>query len=144
GSGLAAAVVVAHLQRAQHRAADERDTRFQRLLSIAVDTYWELDAEFRTTVVWRRGDDGRFARLARSYPAPWNMPEWVTDPATKQAHEAACRAHLPLRHQHIQWRRCAGGLRHALVSGEPRFDAEGRFLGYWGVSRDITANVQLE
>jgi len=144
GSGLAAGVVVAHLQRTQRRAADEREARFQRLLGIAVDTYWELDAGFHTTEVWRRGDDGRFVKLARTFPAPWDMPEWVADPATKQAHDAARRAHLPLRNEHMQWRRSAGGMRHELISGEPRFDADGRFVGYWGVGRDISADVQRE
>nr|WP_246312091.1 PAS domain S-box protein [Aquabacterium terrae] len=39
----------------------------------------------------------------------------------------------------VAWQLPGGDLRHFLVSGEPRLDAEGRFIGYWGAARDITA-----
>ena len=36
----------------------------------------------------------------------------------------------------MRWRRADGSVLHLLVSGELRPDAAGRFLGYWGVTRD--------
>jgi PAS domain S-box-containing protein len=33
---------------------------------------------------------------------------------------------------------------HFLSSGEPRFDAQGQFLGYWGVVRDVTAEHRAQ
>jgi PAS domain S-box-containing protein len=38
-------------------------------------------------------------------------------------------------------RRVGSGERHHVLSGEPRFDGSGRFLGYRGFSRDVTGRV---
>ncbi|HSW25330.1 MAG TPA: PAS domain S-box protein, partial [Burkholderiaceae bacterium] len=78
------------------------------------------------------------------FPAPWNRPEWATDAAATAAHQRAYDLQRPFRDLHAQWRRRDGGIRHELISGEPRFDPAGRLVGYWGVGRDITANVLLQ
>ena len=35
-------------------------------------------------------------------------------------------------------------MRHLALSGEPKFDAAGVFAGYWGVGRDVTAQVRAQ
>jgi PAS domain S-box-containing protein len=144
GAGLACGLMVAHVLLVQRRVSEEREARFLALLGIAVDTYWELDASFTTTRVWRRDRDNRFVAVQRTFPAPWNLPEWQTDAVAFQAHQADLAAHRPFRNLHTQWQRPDGGTRHELISGKPRFDSQGRFTGYWGIGRDITADVQLQ
>ena len=42
----------------------------------------------------------------------------------------------------MHWRLADGSPRHGLLSGEPRRDADGRVVGYWGIARDISAEQQ--
>lgn len=49
-------------------------------------------------------------------------------------------ARLPFR-DGIGERGCAHGTMLVAMSGRPRFDADGRFLGYRGAARDVTAEV---
>ncbi len=144
GAGLACGWAAAHTLTLHRRASDEREARFMRLLGIAVDTYWEYDEAASATTVWRRGRDNRFVRHAGTLPAPWERPEWANDDATTAAHIAARDARRSFRDLPSQWRRRDGTLLHELISGEPRFDAQGRFVGYWGVGRDVTADVALK
>ncbi len=144
GAGLACGLAAAYTLALHRRANDEREARFMRLLGIAVDTYWELDESSSTTTVWRRGPDNRFVKQMRVLSAPWQRPEWANDAATTAAHIAARDARQSFRDLPSQWRRRDGTLLHELISGEPRFDAQGRFIGYWGVGRDITADVALK
>ena len=144
GAGLACGVMVARVLLLHRRATDEREARFVHLLGIAVDMYWELDAALKSSSVWLRGRDNRFVKLDGSFEAPWSMPGWEMDSAVFEAHQSDLAAHRPFRDLHTQWRQPDGQLRHELVSGEPRFDTQGRFAGYWGVGRDITADVQMQ
>ena len=144
GAGLACGLAVAHTLALHRRAGDEREARFMHLLGIAVDTYWELDDASSKTTVWRRGPDNRFIQRARTFPAPWERPEWANDAAITAAHIAARDARRSFRDLPSAWRRRDGTIRHELISGEPRFDAQGRFVGFWGVGRDITADLQLK
>ncbi|HET7528100.1 MAG TPA: PAS domain S-box protein, partial [Burkholderiaceae bacterium] len=143
-AGLTSGLVIDRALLMHRRASQDREARFNGLLGIAVDTYWELDASFKSTTVWRRGADNRFVKVERSLPAPWELATWETDAEVFESHQADLVAHKPFRDLHTRWRMPDGGVRHELISGEPRFDANGRFIGYWGVGRNITADVQLQ
>jgi PAS domain S-box-containing protein len=125
-------------------AGRERERRFQGLLGIAVDTYWEMDEDFSRTEVWYRDKDSRFVPSGLALKAPWDQPEWEFEPGVFEAHREDLMAHRPFRNLRARWRQGDGSLRHELISGEPRFDAAGRFRGYWGVTRNVTADVALQ
>lgn len=72
---------------------------------------------------------------------PWEQADMLYDEGALAAHQADLKARRPFRDLHVRWRRPDGSVRGELVSGEPRFDANGRFLGHWGVSRDISDRV---
>ncbi len=137
GVGLTSGLMVHRVFAHYLGASREREARFQSLLGIAVDTYWEIDERFTQTRIWYRLDDNRFAPSDRTLKAPWDQPEWQFEPGVAQRHFAALRAHEPFRDLRVLWRQNDGGVRHLLVSGEPRLDADGRFRGYWGVTRNI-------
>jgi signal transduction histidine kinase/ActR/RegA family two-component response regulator len=117
----------------------DRAQRFTALLSVAADFYWETDAQWHLTRVLWRDRHGRFQAL----PGPWGEPLWAlpalrADAAVLEAQRAELQARRPLREVSITWQAGPHALRWLRVSGEPRHDARGRFLGYWGVGRDFT------
>ena len=144
GAGLACGAMVAQVLLIHRRASAEREARFVGLLGIAVDTYWELDATLSATTVWRRDKENRFVQLEQVLPAPWDQTDSRFEAAELAAHKADLIGHRPFRDLHTRWVLPDGRIRHDQVSGEPRFDAQGRFAGYWGVTRDITANVEMQ
>jgi PAS domain S-box-containing protein len=144
GASLACGLMVARVLLIHQRASEEREARFVGLLGIAVDSYWELDAALNAVTLWRRSKDNRFVRAERVLPAPWNQPGNLFEAAELAAHKADLAAHRPFRNLHTRWVMPDGLIRHDHVSGEPRFDAQGRFAGYWGVTRNITADVELQ
>ena len=122
-------------------ASREREWRVRGLLGIAADAYWEMDTQGVITGVWRRQADNSFQATAQPLKAPWDQPDLIYDAGVLEQHRADLKARRPFRDVHVRWRLPDGGLRHELVSGEPRFDAAGRFLGHWGVSRDVSDRV---
>jgi PAS domain S-box-containing protein len=122
-------------------AGRERELRFQGLLGIAADSYWEMDENAVVTAVWRQQADQRFVAVPQPLQRPWDQPDMLHDDGALERHRADLAARRPFRDLHVRWHQPDGTTRHELVSGEPRVDAGGRFLGYWGVSRDISDRV---
>jgi light-regulated signal transduction histidine kinase (bacteriophytochrome) len=71
----------------------------------------------------------------------WEEPGRVPINGSWEEHKATLEARKPFRHFECA-RIGVDGRRHvSSISGEPMFDAEGRFQGYRGVSTDVTARV---
>jgi len=138
-SGLAGGALLAQVLAHYLAAAAERETRFRNLLDLAVDWYWEQDAQFRFTHVSANPATGSLIdNVQRLGHTPWEIAESGIDEATMAAHRAELEAHRPFAGL-IAHRRDAQGREHTLsISGEPKFDAQGRFRGYWGVGRDVS------
>jgi PAS domain S-box-containing protein len=143
--GLSAGILSARIAREYLDAAAQREQRLGGLLRLACDWYWEMDAQFRFTRLSEepRRDSGLPAsrRLGR---APWEIEHFGIDDATMRAHRADVEAHRSFHGLLVQRRGADGRTRFARVSGEPRFDARGAFVGYWGVGRDASAEVAAE
>ena len=150
-SGLVAGLLIWRLLRLGMDAAEEREQRFQRLLALSADGYWEIDAQYRLVA----STHGGHSALAAAHGAPgglrggvefgqvpWEMPQWHCDPETLDTLRADLEARLPFRELPVQWTREDGRQQALMISGEPRFDRNGIFSGYWGVSRDVTAERQ--
>jgi len=143
GAALGGGVLVARVLDHYLRASHERERRFVGLLGIAADAYWEMDAQFRLTLVSRRNGSNEFVHEPQSWDVPpWELSMMECDDDALDAHRAALEQRRPFRNVPLRWRLPNGELRDTLVSGEPRFDNRGVFLGYWGVTRDVTADVK--
>ena len=70
GVGLTSGLMVHRVFAHYLGASREREARFQSLLGIAVDTYWEIDEHFTQTRIWFRRRDNRFALSERTLKAP--------------------------------------------------------------------------
>jgi diguanylate cyclase (GGDEF)-like protein len=109
-----------------NRRLQEAVARYQRVAELSSDWYWEQDSELRFTRVdggFHRGDFDEFWR--------------------ERIAELASTA--PYRDVEIARRDERGEVTHAaLVSSEPLCDADGAFIGYRGVGRDITERKRME
>ncbi|MDA1117178.1 MAG: diguanylate cyclase [Proteobacteria bacterium] len=131
----------------QARLRDRRATRtlrvseerFRNLTALSADWFWECDTEHRIT--WLTGGPtvlGFFGPGLAFGKRLWELPGVELDGRAFTAHLEQLRRRLPFHELELA-RADAGGLRHAhLVSGQPRHDAAGNFLGYRGVGRDVT------
>ena len=119
--------------------SDDEFHRFQALIRLSSDFYWETDADHRLTMlVLGAAHRGALPRERLIGRPRWEMHSVSPDPAAWQAHTAALEARLPFRGFEFSRKHAAGDLRHYSLSGEPVFDATGSFCGYRGVGREIT------
>ena len=131
---------------AVHRAqatALRRELRFAGLMSVAADWYWEMDAEFRFTHLSEQDGKSGLDPSRRLGRAPWEIEHFGLDAAALDAHRADLESHLPFAGLLLQ-REHRGRMHWYSVSGRPRFDARGVFIGYWGVGRNITQEKNAE
>lgn len=149
GAAVLAAVavgqVLGRLLEQQLAETERRDERLQALLSLTADAHWETDAELRLQRLQHRLHQGGFRDLSDALGRrPWDLPLLVIDEDTLDLVRADVDAREPLRDMPMWWRCTTGERRHFLVSGQPRFDAQGQFAGYWGVARDVSAEQQMQ
>ena len=139
GAGFGA--VLSRLLLRSLRQARDQERRFAGLLDIAADYYWEQDAEFRFTYI----SDGVRAQFGDPATAlgkrPWELPGADRRGVDWAAHRADLAARRPFRNLLMQRPVRDGSIVHVSISGEPVFDSRGRFRGYWGVARNVTADI---
>ncbi len=125
--------------------ARSQERRFQSLLAIAADWYWEQDSEYRFThmspALTQKTGIAHEAFIGRTR---WEMPEYALTPAQWAAHRADLDARRPFRDFVLQCADAQGRTVFVSVSGEPVFGSDGSFTGYWGVGRDVTAEIQAQ
>ncbi|HEY6820795.1 MAG TPA: PAS domain S-box protein [Burkholderiales bacterium] len=130
------------LQRMQsEQAMRESEARFRSLTELSSDWYWEQDREFRFV---RLAGRGAAANAGQGDPTTylgktrWDTPDLAPVSGTWDAHRAQLARHEAFRDLVLRREMADGSVRFMAISGEPIFDAAGRFDGYRGVGRDIT------
>ena len=121
------------------RALRASEERFRNLTALSADWFWETDAEHRIT--WLTGGPTVLAFFGAGLAFGrrlWELPGVELDGGAFTGHLEKLRLRVPFFDLELG-RSDAGGARQwHLVSGQPRHDASGLFLGYRGVGRDIT------
>jgi len=126
-------------------AVRESEERFRSLTQLSSDWYWEQDENFGLTFMSRRmGEKTGLDAAAFIGRKRWDQPALNLTDADWAAHKAQLSRHEPFRDFEMERPNPAGGTRWISVSGEPVFDARGRFTGYRGVGSDITARKEQE
>lgn len=133
-------------KRATESALRLSEQRFRDLVKISSDVYWEQDQQFRFTKF--DGKDEVLQRLPLENflgRTRWDI-EILGDmsPQEWEEHRAILERHEPFRDLVYPIVTAEGQKRWLTVSGNPLFDDSGRFMGYHGVSSDITNRVQSE
>jgi PAS domain S-box-containing protein len=145
GSGLVIGIGCMRMLRRSIQAASDRNARFRHLLSMAADWYWEMDREFRFTHLAEDKPGSSGLDLAtRLGKTPWEVEHLGLSDEDLDAHRADLESHRAFHGLVARRRTAEGDIRFVSISGEPRFDAQGSFRGYWGVGRDVTNEVQAE
>ena len=143
--GLACGLLIASAARRWRRALLEREQHLRELLEMAADRYWELDAELR----FRRPGlqvPSSAGELPEHFVGrrPWEVGELQLDPVAQQANMQALQRREPfdivVRSQPSPGR----PEEMVAISGRPRHTEDGRFAGYWGVGRNVTAQLRHE
>src|SRR3970282_1399771 len=128
-------------QTVQERTAElrESEARFRSLAELASDWYWEQDEGGHFTKVYGPvlemlgiPADSLLGEIKDAQAAGWNKAER----AVLEANIAARRPFLDFVYSRTD---ADGAPQYYQVSGEPMFDASGRFVGYRGVGRDISS-----
>jgi PAS domain S-box-containing protein len=145
---LFAAFFVASLSAGQRSAAEalrESEQRFRDYAETASDWIWESGPDHSFTRVpekiIRLGIEPR-SRIGRMR---WDFATDVEEEPEKwRRHRATLEAHQPFRDFRYRVAGADGAALYVAASGKPVFDAGGRFLGYRGVSSDVTAEVHAD
>jgi len=121
-------------------ATGSNEERFRRLTALSADWFWESDAEHR--MIWLTGGAAVAQLLgsASSYGRRlWEVPVIEIDPAALAVHMGRLERLEPFHELEVVSHGPGGARSIHVVSGEPRFDEDDRFLGYRGVGKDVTA-----
>jgi PAS domain S-box-containing protein len=133
-------------RRRAEEALRDSEQRFRDFSEATADWYWET------------GPDHRFTYVPVERPASVDVPnhdligrtrwEIATDvekePAKWQEHIGVLNDHKPFRNFVYQVPFTDGSMMYVAVSGIPRFNGNGRFLGYRGGASDVTAMVRAD
>ncbi|MCX7961503.1 MAG: PAS domain S-box protein [Burkholderiales bacterium] len=122
----------------------EAEQRLKSLVALSSDFFWESDAELRFTRL-----EGRFSLPDDLAPAQllgkrfWDFGYRLNGDIA--AHRRLIERRAPFRDVEIvRWGEHGAIAQVLHVSGEPVYGADGAFLGYRGVGRDVTERQALE
>jgi PAS domain S-box-containing protein len=130
-------------QKVQERTAELHisEARFRRLTELSSDWYWEQDENGNFTKIFGpvfdmlgiQIDDAS-GQKKDDKGVSWDEPE-------REILEANLAARRPFL-DHVYGRSKTDGSRqYLMVSGEPMFDASGRYSGYRGIGKDVTETI---
>jgi PAS domain S-box-containing protein len=127
------------------RRLQASEQRYAVLAGLSADWYWVTDAEhrFMQPNEEQRRRLGQLAEVAEGRTR-WELYPQALPEAQWRAHRADMDAGRPFHALEFQIVRGDGTAIWVSVSGAPRFDENGRFLGYHGVGRDITLRKKAE
>lgn len=118
------------------------EARFRRLTELSSDWYWEQDENGHFTKISGPVQemlgirvDGAQGNARESNGAHWNEAER----RTLEENLAARRPFLDFVYTRTN---PDGSRQYLMVSGEPMFDASGRFTGYRGIGKDVTESMK--
>jgi PAS domain S-box-containing protein len=127
---------------AENEVREARE-RFRAFAETSSDWFWETDASnrfvFASADIAQHGIDGA-SLIGRDLIDVSNSAVAVEGP--RIADTVAKRT--PYRDIVLYFRDPSGARRYVSVSARPKFDAEGRFSGYFGAMRDVTERVMQE
>lgn len=116
------------------------DERLRDLVSLSSDWFWEQDDQFRFTAMSEGIDRAHISRKNVLGKCRWELAIDLTSEQLA-AHQRDLQAHrsfkleYPIRDEN-------GVTRWFFAQGLPLFERNGRFVGYRGIGRDITEQVQ--
>lgn len=133
-------------RRQAHEKLLASEQRWSTMARLAADWYWQTDAEHRLLPLSSEQQQRIGAELAERIEGRtrWDVHRDALSPEQWAEHRADLDARRPFRSLQLEIGAGDGRWLWISLSGLPRFDGSGRFLGYHGVGRDITARQQAQ
>jgi len=135
---------IAERKRAEE-ALRESEQRFRDYAETASDWLWETGPDHSFTRVSEAVTTLGIAPASQIGVTRWAFATDVKEEPEKwRLHAATLETHQAFRGFVYRTAAADGSAVYIATSGKPVFDADGRFLGYRGVSSDVTATVRAE
>lgn len=133
-------------ERLAFRRLRASERRYAVMNELSADWYWETDEQHRFVEVGDMLGDLLGEAGARRYigRTRWHAYADGASEEEWQRHRRCLQAQQPFSHFEYAVRVPGRGVRWISVSGRPRRDEQGRFLGYQGVGRDVTLRKRTE
>lgn len=132
-------------QKSAELALRESEVRLRALLELSSDWYWVQDSEYR--LIQREGAILHKMGLPPERDLgkrPWEMGFFNMTDAQWTEHRALLERREEFRDQLLGRLTPDGRPVWGLFSGRPRFDAQGQFIGYHGIGRGVTTQIEAE
>jgi len=124
-------------------ALRQSEQRFRDYAETASDWLWETGPDHRVTHLSEHANSAGILDAGRIGLPRWEFAsDVVSEPGKWREHQVALEAHLPFRDLVYRTVDRTGSPIYVRTSGKPFFDGDGEFLGYRGVSTDITATIR--
>lgn len=118
----------------------ETEEIYRRLIELSCDYIWTLDAHLRlVSLTGRYAENDPDAAKEMMGRPPWDWPRVVTGDADFASFREALRRQEGFVGLELSTRDAKGWLLRWSLSAAAKRDGEGRFAGYVGIARDITA-----
>jgi PAS domain S-box-containing protein len=133
-------------RRQAHEQLIASEQRWSTMTRLAADWYWQTDVEHRLLPLSAEQQQRIGADLTERLEGHtrWDAHRASLTPEQWAEHRADLDARRPFRSLQLEIEAGDGRWLWISISGMPRFDASGRFVGYHGVGRDITARQQAQ
>lgn len=132
-------------ERLAEQALRQSEGRFRALTDLLADWYWEQDENLRFTfVTGKHHDRAGFDKIDVIGKTRFELPNTFESEEARLKHQQDLDVQRPFRDVVLKRVRDDGEMRWAAISGEPTFDENGRFTGYRGTGRDISAQKITE
>jgi len=123
----------------------ESEARFRALTELSSDWYWQQDENLRFTYLSNQAAHlTGYSGESSLGKMRWEIVNMTPLTCSWAEHQVVLAARQPFRD--LECRRLGpdGTVRYLSMSGAPIFDAQGRFRGYRGIGRNITARKLAE
>ena len=148
-SGVGLLISVLHYQQIAEREASQArlkdsEMRFRDFAETASDWFWEQDENLRFAYLSDPVTESGLTPLSHIGKTRHEVVFHGVSDEQWRMHDEDLAARRPLQNFRFQRKAATGEFRHISVSGKPIFDETGRFRGYRGTARDVTAEVMTE
>ncbi len=133
-------------RRAAEDALRQSEERFQDFAETAADMFWEMDENLRFSYISGKVemlmDRPTASVIGKTREQLYSDQSFVNKPWF-QLHLQTLKQHRSFVNLEIPYE-SSSGISYLQLSGKPRYDESGRFLGYRGTTRNITENKLTE
>ena len=133
-----------HARRIAETRHQDRDRRLNTFVELAADRLWEIGTDLKLNSVIRSPEDSDEDVKHLLGKHPWEVEHRSPQGITWDDFREMMEKRQSLREVILVYHPPGEPRSFREISGEPRYDESGKFVGYSGVSRDVTRRMEQE